>query len=172
MKRRVLFAIGGMFGGGSERQLLRLLQNLDPDRFEPELYLVTADGELFPELPDDLPVHIFQQRRPEHPGPLPGSAFRARVRDVAQVLEERRIDLIFDRTYHMTLITAGAVRLRPTPRISVIVCDPQRDFETNPERFRWFKRRLLRRAYREADVVACVSAEVCHSAARYHHVPD
>ena len=138
----------------------------------PELYLVTSDGELFPELPDDLPVHIFLKRCPEPPSLLSGSAFRARVRDLAEVLEERRIDVIFDRTYHMTLITAGAVRLRPTPRISVIVCDPQLDFETNAERFRWIKRRLLKRAYREADVAACVSSEVCHSAARYHHLPD
>ncbi|MCH7988475.1 MAG: glycosyltransferase [Planctomycetes bacterium] len=170
MKIRVLFAIGGMYGGGSERQMLRLLQNLDRDRFEPELYLVTAGGELFPELPDDLPVHIFQQRCPEPSGSFPGSAFRAQIRDLAQVLKERGIDVIFDRTYHMTLITAGAVRLRPTPRISVIVSDPQRDFETNHERFRWIKRRLLMRAYREAEITACVSTEVCRSAALYHRL--
>ena len=170
MKIRVLFAIGGMYGGGSERQLLGLLQNLDRDRYEPELYLVTAGGELFPELPDDVPVHIFQQRCPEPPSPLPGSAFRARIRDLAQVLEERRIDVVFDRTYHMTLITAAAVRLRPTPRISVVVSDPQRDFETNHERFRWIKRRLLGRAYREAEITACVSTEVCRSAVLYHHL--
>ncbi|MCH7688173.1 MAG: glycosyltransferase, partial [Planctomycetes bacterium] len=170
MKIRVLFAIGGMYGGGSERQILGLLQYLDRDRFEPELYLVTAGGELFPELPDDVPVHIFQQRCPNPRSLLPGAGFGTRIRDLAQVLEERRIELVFDRTYHMTLISAGAVRLRPTPRISVIVSDPQLDFETNAERFRWIKRRLLKRAYRKAEITACVSTEICRSAALYHHL--
>jgi glycosyltransferase involved in cell wall biosynthesis len=170
MKIRVMFAIGGMYGGGSERQLLRLLQNLDRDRYEPELYLVTASGELFSEIPDDVPVHIFQQRCPNPRRLLPGACFRAKVRDLAQVLDERRIDLVFDRTYHMTLITAAAVRKRPTPRISVVVSDPQIDFETNYERYRWIKRRMLKRAYQESDVATGVSKEVSQSTAVYHHV--
>lgn len=170
MKTRLLFAIGGMYGGGSERRTLGMLQALERDRYEPELYLVAGRGELFSQIPADVPVHIFERRVPRKRYWLPGAAFRARVRDLADVLAERNIDVLCDRTYHMTLITAGAVRRRPTARISIIVSQPEADFETNVERFRWYKRRLLRAAYRDATVTAAVSEGVKASAAAYHQL--
>ena len=171
LKTRVLFAIGSMDGGGSEKQMLSLMKNIDRDRYEPELYLVSGGGVLFSQIPDDMTVHIHQERIRPGQSVVPGSTLRAVIRDLAQVLEERRIDIIWDRTYHMTIITAGAVRLRPTPRVSIIVCDPKLDFETNVERFRLLKRRALRRAYRDADVAACVSEGVEKCAASYHRLP-
>lgn len=171
MTIRVLCAIGSMSGGGSERQMLGVLKHLDRRLFSPELYLVSPMGELLAEVPEDVPVHSFQERHPEPVGKLPGAGFRARIRNLALLLEERKIDVIYDRTYHMTLITAGAARLRPTPRVSVIVVDNGRDFEINKERFRWIKRRLMRKAYLTADVVLAVSEGVRTAAAQYHCLP-
>jgi glycosyltransferase involved in cell wall biosynthesis len=156
-KIRVLLAIGEMTGGGSQRQLLYILERLDRARFVPQLYLVTSGGELLPEVPGDVPVHVFDRSYRPRMLRYPGQAHRARVQHLARVLHEQRIDCVYDRTYHMTLITAGAARRRPTKRVSVVVTDPARDFETNPERFRLFKRRLLRRAYQTADCVVGVS---------------
>lgn len=169
--RRVLLATGSMAAGGSERQLLGILKHLDRSRFLPELYVVYPGGELFDETPSDVPVHVFTDRYRIPRWSVPGTIHRARIRDFAQILELRRIDLVYDRTYHMTLTTAGAVRRRPTPRVSVIVGDPQRDFEANPERFRPIKRRLLQRAYREADIVATVSEGVRQRTIEYYGLP-
>jgi glycosyltransferase involved in cell wall biosynthesis len=170
-KLRVLFAIGGMYSGGSERQLLTLLTNLDRNRYAPELYLITAGGELSDQIPEDVPVHIFSQRCQEPQSIIPGAGFRARIRDMARVLEERKIELIYDRTFHMALISGGATRLRPTPRISTIVSDPPSVLKSFNEKFLWMKRRLLRRSYREASLVATVSEGVRQSAAAYHRLP-
>ncbi len=87
------------------------------------------------------------------------------------MLQEREIDVIYDRTYHMTLITAAASKIRPTPRVSVIVTDNGRDFAISPERFRWMKRRLLRKAYLSADAVLAVSEGVRTAAMDYHRIP-
>ncbi|MBT4868256.1 MAG: glycosyltransferase, partial [Planctomycetaceae bacterium] len=171
MKQRVLFAIYEMSGGGSQRQILGILTHLDRERFEPELYIVFDHGELLSEVPADVPVHIFERRNTAKIGKLPGAGFRLRARDLASVLDERQIHVIYDRTYHMTMLTAAATRLRPTPRISVIVTDPKLDFETNPEKFRMIKRRLLRNSYRDADIVAAVSDGVRIAAADYHRIP-
>jgi len=171
MKRRVLFAIGEMSGGGSQRQLLGILHHLDRNKFIPELYVISAEGELLAEVPDDVPIHMFAKRQPQPVSRFPGAGFRAQVRDFATCLKERKIDVIYDRTYHMTMITGGATKLRPTPRVSVIVTDPKLDFETNPERFRWIKRRLLRRAYHNADTVAAVSEGVRLAGAEYYRLP-
>ena len=170
-KIRVLCAIGTMSGGGSERQMLGVLQHLDRRVFAPELYLVSPIGELLAEVPEDVPVHSFEHRHPQPVGRLPGAGFRARIRDLAKLLEERRIDVIYDRTYHMTLITAGAAKIRPTPRVSVIVTDIHRDFALSRERFRWIKRRLMRNAYLTADVVLAVSEGARESAIRFHDLP-
>jgi glycosyltransferase involved in cell wall biosynthesis len=167
-KVRVLFAIGEMSGGGSQRQLIGILQRLDRSNFTPQLYLVSSGGELLPEVPADVPVYIFGERNRSSRWLFPGQAHGARVCDLANVLEEQQINVVYDRTYHMTLIAAGATRRRPTPRISVIVTDPQLDFETNIERFRFAKRLLLRRAYRTADRVVAVSEGVRSAAIKHY----
>ncbi len=79
--------------------------------------------------------------------------------------------MIYDRTYHMTLITAGACRIRPTPRVSVIVTDHRRHFIFNAERFHWIKKRLMRKAYLSADVVLAVSEGARLSAIEFHPLP-
>ena len=76
-KIRVLFAIGEMSGGGSQRQLIGILQRLDRSRFDPQLYLVTSGGELLPEVPDDVPIHFFDVSYSLPAWPLPGQAHRA-----------------------------------------------------------------------------------------------
>jgi len=171
LKIRVLFAIGEMSGGGSQRQLIGILQRLDRSRFEPQLYLVSPGGELLSEVPADVPIHVFARRNNPPRWAYPGQAHRARVRDLADVLRKEQIDVVYDRTYHMTLITAGAARRRPTPRVSVIVTDPVRDFETNLERFRFIKRLLLRRAYQTADRIVAVSEGVRKAAVEHYSVP-
>lgn len=170
MKRRlrVLLAIGEMSGGGSQRQLLGILQRLDRQRFAPQLYVVSSKGDLLGEVPADVPVHFFDRSPQPARWLYPGQAFRARARHLAAVLEHERIELIYDRTYHMTMIAAAAVKKRPTKRVSVVVTDPRRDFETNPERYRWLKRHLLKQAYRTADRVVGVSRGVTEAATAWY----
>jgi glycosyltransferase involved in cell wall biosynthesis len=163
-KIRVLFAIGEMSGGGSQRQLIGILRRLDRALFEPQLYLVSPGGELLADVPADVPIHVFRNGQPPRRWFYPGQAHQARVADLAELLWQQRIDVVYDRTYHMTLITAGAVKRRPTPRLSVIVTDPARDFETNVEQFRFLKRLLLRGAYHTADHVVAVSEGVRQAA--------
>jgi glycosyltransferase involved in cell wall biosynthesis len=175
---RVLLAIGEMSGGGSQRQLLGILRGLDRARFSPSLYLVSSGGELLGEVPEDVPIDIFDQRvkTPWYAARPPFwkriHAYQARIADLARVIRERQIDVVYDRTYHMTLTAAGAVRRAGrAARVSAIVTDPKRDFETNNERFRSLKRMLLRQAYHSADRVVAVSEGVREAAIQYYGLP-
>ena len=172
---RVLFAIGEMAGGGSQRQLVGIMQRLDCARFVPHLYLVSPGGELLGEVPPDIPVDVFASRWRPPLWRFPGQAHFARIADLARVIRERQIDVVYDRTYHMTLTAAGAVRrakrFAPVARVSVIVTDPKQDFETNNERFRSIKRMLLRRAYHSADRVVAVSEGVREAAIHHYGLP-
>src|SRR5579863_783857 len=118
---RVLFAIGSLDGGGSERQIVTILRHLDRTRFAPMLYLIRRSGEFSNDVPSDVPVFAFEDRHSAPRRSLPGTVHRMQVRDLAQTLAEQRVDVIYDRTYHMTLIAAPAARHAGAARISVIV---------------------------------------------------
>jgi len=166
---RILLAKGRMTAGGSEMQMLRLLQHLDRSRYAPELFLISPGGELFESVPEDVPIHLCNQGLSQR-GLIPGSAHRARVKYLAELLKERNIDLVVDRTYHMSLLTAGAVRKRPTARVSIIVSDPHSDFAANRERFRRTKKQMLQSAYTQSDVVGCVSDCVKTRAGEFYRI--
>jgi glycosyltransferase involved in cell wall biosynthesis len=165
---RVLFAIGSMGGGGSERQLARILRGLDRSRFLPMLYVVYHEGEFLEETPDDVSVFSFWNGRPQPRLYWPGRIHRLQIADLASVLRRQQVEVVYDRTYFMTLIAAPAARRANAARVSVIVNDPQLEFERAGERFAWIKKRLLTKAYRSADRVAAVADSVRASAIEYY----
>ena len=169
---RVLFTIGAMTGGGSERQMIGILKHLDRERFEAYLYLIYRRGELLPEIPDDVRVIAFGDRRRLPAVYFPGRIHRLCVADMAHAIREHSIDVVYDRTFHMTLIAAGATRKTGVKRVSVVVTDPTRDFERIAGRFRFLKYRVLRNAYRNADRALAVSDGVRTAAAGYYRLPD
>jgi glycosyltransferase involved in cell wall biosynthesis len=168
---RVLFGIGSLAGGGSERQMIGILQHLDRRRFEPALYLVHPEGELLGEVPDDVPVISYWQRHRPPRRNVPGLIHFRQVRDLARTIVERNIEVVCDHNYFTTLIAGPATRRTGVPRVSVVVNDPQLDFENSRERFARIKRRLLRRAYHEATRVVGVSDGVCDALSEYFQLP-
>ncbi|QDT42709.1 N-acetylgalactosamine-N,N'-diacetylbacillosaminyl-diphospho-undecaprenol 4-alpha-N-acetylgalactosaminyltransferase [Gimesia alba] len=167
-KIRILFAIGSLGGGGAERVLLDQLARLDRDQFTPLLYLVSHSGSLLEELPEDVPVYAFSSRNATPRWNWPGRIHRQLVSDLARVIQEQQVDLVFDHTFHMTLIAGPATRKTKTPRLSLIVCDPEQDLTNSESRFLFFKKRLLQQAYHSADTVIAVSEGVRQAAIAYY----
>ncbi len=120
------------------------------------------------------PAHSSNQQSSVKQSPIPqwrtpGSIHRQQVRHLISTLRERQIDVVYDRTFHMTLLTAVACRATKTPRVSVIVSPPSQDFVRSPERFRWIKKRLLARAYRDpSSICLAVSDAVAEDAANFY----
>jgi glycosyltransferase involved in cell wall biosynthesis len=169
MTLRVLLMAGSMENGGSEQQTLLLLQHLNRDRFAPELYLSRRCGDLLDRVPGDVPVHAFSDLRWQPGFYWPGRAHRSQVRHLRELVAARSIDVVYDRTFHMSLI-AGGLPSR-VPRVAAIVSPPDRDLTTSEHRFVTTKRRTLARSYRRARQVLCVSDAVRDSALRYYRLP-
>lgn len=167
-KRRILFAIGSLGGGGAERVLLDQLARLNREKFTPLLYLVSQTGSLLAELPEDVPVFAFDLRNTEPRWNWPGRIHQQLVTDMARVIREQQVDLVFDHTFHMTLIAGPATSKTNTRRISLIVCDPKQDLTNSESRFLFFKRRLLKKSYQTADSVIAVSEGVRTAAIDYY----
>ena len=157
---RVLLVIGSMRAGGSERQTLNILRALDRSRFVPLLYLIERTGEMLPEVPEDVSVFAYSDRASAPGFYLPGRIQFRQARDLADVIRREKVALLFDRTWQMTLLAAAAARQTSVRRVSTAVSDPDLVLKHTRERFRWLKRRLLGRAYRQADCVAAISEGV------------
>ena len=170
---RVVFAIGAMHGGGSERQLLLLLRHLDRKLFEPFLYLVYKSGPLLDQIPSDVPVTSFDTRVTSSQIYLPGLMHSRRVRDYARYLNEVSADVSYDRTFLMTLISAAGAQKVGVPNVSTIVTDPETGFAPVAGRFQWFKRRILHRLYNKSAQVLAVSDGAREAAIRFYGIrPD
>ena len=166
-RTKVVFSIGAMHGGGSERQMVSLLRNLDRDRFEPFLYLVYRSGPLLDEVPDDVKIISFEERF----GPQRGPGFlmhRKRVADMSRFFKEIRADVSYDRTFLMTLITAEAAQRVGVPNVSNIVTDPRVGFPQVAGRWQWFKRRILRRLYQRSALALANSEGAARAAESFY----
>lgn len=174
-RKRVLFVIGAMSGGGAERQILLTLRLIDRTRFEPLLYLATREGELLGDVPSDVPVFAFREQDQESWWHRAARRLKVlpiwRYVHLAAVLRRERIDLVYDRTYRATLDAAGATWLYPAPRISCCVANPQAEFERHAGNRRALVWRMARSAYHRANRVLANSEDLRQRLIEYFHLP-
>src|SRR5947208_16149057 len=69
-RKRIVFLIGSLNGGGAERVFVTLLRHLDRIHFEPHLVLLRAEGEFICQVPKDVVIHTL--RGAGQPHTLPG----------------------------------------------------------------------------------------------------
>jgi glycosyltransferase involved in cell wall biosynthesis len=169
---RVLFLIGSLGGGGSERQLVALLNALDRERFSPALYLLYRDGELLAELPDDITIHSFADQQASSGINFPGRALWQQRRHLLNVIRSHSVDIICERNWEMTLMSAAACRGRQPLRVAVIGSHPARDLSTRGGRFGFLKKRFLKLAYQRANRVVAVSDGVRRNAIEYYDISN
>ena len=167
---RVVFSIGALHGGGSERQIILLLRHLDRTLFEPQLYLVYKSGPLLDQVPHDVPVVSFDTRVTSSRLYLPGLMHSRRVRDYARFLQEVKADVSYDRTFLMTLISAAGAQEVGVPNVSTIVTNPETGFAPVAGRFQRFKRRILHRLYNNSAQVLAVSEGAREAAIRFYGI--
>jgi glycosyltransferase involved in cell wall biosynthesis len=165
---RVLLAIGSLAGGGSERQLIGILKRIDRSRFDPQLYLLNRSGEFLDAVPDDVPVTAFSDVSMPSGLYLPGRIYRQQVQHLAETLKHQNIDVLYDRTAQMTLVSGSASQRARVPLVSTVVVDPELDLRENFTRFRWQKRRVLTRAYRSAAQVIANSKSLLDASVAFY----
>lgn len=167
---RVLLMAGSMELGGSERQTCLLLEHLDRTQFQPHLYLTYRRGELLGKVPVDVPVEAFSDLHFSPKMNWPGRWHGRMVAHLRDLLARWQIDVVYDRTFHMTMIAAPACG-RHVGRVSTIVCPPSQDLPNVEKRFVALKRARLASAYRRASRVVAVSDAVRQSALEYYALP-
>jgi glycosyltransferase involved in cell wall biosynthesis len=110
-RRRILFVIKNLQQGGTERQLLQLITNLDPEQFECRLCTLSADGDGVGAVEgiDRLVVSAAGGRE-------------APVDQIARAIDEYRPDLVHSYRDHVNLLVRRALaRTRHQPVLLVSV---------------------------------------------------
>ncbi|WP_230270375.1 glycosyltransferase [Rhodopirellula halodulae] len=173
---RVLLMASSMRGGGSEWQTALLAKHLDREKFEVHLYLTQAEGDLLWEIPSDVQAHHPPGSFPPSIWDrLPGGMLRRQAQWFGELTKSLDADVIYDRTFHMTLLaghpSAEKASGRARPRVSTIVSPPHVALPMVEKRFVALKRRYLAAAYRRSFRVIAVSDAARQSAIDFYGLP-
>ena len=141
---RVLLVLGALDGGGAERVAVNILQGCDPGRVDIRLGLMRRSGPYLAQV---------------------DSASIAAARDIVGMVREARPDVLMSFGMGINLMVALAM-LRLGHRRPVWICreDSNMDAEitnlTGSRMGRWVVGALVGRAYRSADALVSVSADL------------
>jgi glycosyltransferase involved in cell wall biosynthesis len=172
MPWRVLFMISSMRRGGSEQQTLLLLRHLDRSKFHPHLFLLDQNGEWMSRVPPDVTIHSYDADATRAGFYFPGRILRDQTNQLMHVLRNASIDVVYDRTFFMSMIAGPACSRLAIPRVSTIVSPPAQALPQLESRFLQLKRRRLAKAYMQSRSVVAVSKAAAESAKSYYGLPD
>lgn len=160
-RKRILFLIPTLGGGGAERVVTLLLEHLDRGRFE--LFLVLFHERCDYALPRDVPISCLRKKSRYD---LPKLIWR-----LAQIYEKKKPDVVLSFMNYANLISAVARKLslsKPRLLFSEQI-HVSTDFKHEP--FSSLKAWALRRLYPQSDGVICVSRGVADDLVTEFRVP-
>src|SRR5579859_7704836 len=146
-RKRVLFLVPSLIGGGAQRVFSVLLRHLDRGRFEPHLAMISASGTYLDEIPTDVVIHDLNISRVRYAVPA-----------IVRVVRKLKPQAVLSTLGHMNLALMAAGPLLPRRTKLLIreaaVASAFLTLEVkHPKIWRWFYQRL----YRRADKVVCLS---------------
>ncbi len=146
-RKRVLFLLPSLAGGGAERAVVMLLRHMNRARFDPHLALAEATGPYLSELPKDLAVHDLKTRRVRYSGPgFLRLIWKLRPHVVVSSLPELNMATVLGKAF-----MPRGTRLLLVEQIAVGA--HLADSRKHPGIWRW----LYRHLYTRADKVICVA---------------
>lgn len=160
-RRRILFVLASLGGGGAERVMVTLLRHLDRSRFEPHLALVRAEGPNLNDVPQDVCIHDLKAGRARYCLPaVVRLAWRLRPDAMLSTLGYLNLVLIIGRP----LLPPG---MKLLVREGTIVSALLAQDVQYPQIWRW----LYRCFYKRADTIICQSDYMLNDFVQHFGVP-
>ncbi len=146
-RRKVLFLIPSLEGGGAERVFSMLLRHLDRSRFEPHLAVLQAEGAYLRDIPQDIVVYNLNVSRVRYALPrILRLIWKLRPQTLLSTLRHLNLALILAKPF----FPPGT---RLLVREAAIVSTVLQEERAHPGFWAW----LYRHLYGRADVVVCLS---------------
>src|ERR1700682_1368687 len=147
-RKKVLFLIPSLAGGGAERVFSVLLRHLDRSRFEPHLAILQAQGAAYlRDIPTDVTVHNLKVSRARYALP-----------SIVSLVWNIRPQTLLCTLGHLNLVLMLAKPFLPRGtrlliREATIASTFLQEEMARPQLWAW----LYRRFYRRADAIICQS---------------
>jgi glycosyltransferase involved in cell wall biosynthesis len=165
---RVTFIIGSLDIGGAERQLVRLVNNLDQARFAPSIISWFGGGSVAAELRPGVPVVHLELERVARARPLLRPLLGARLLlRLMAAIRTQRPDVVNAYMFSAYVLGSIAARLSGVPAI-VASRRGLISYRTYPTRWHW----LARLANRVIDLHICNSEAVRRWAVEKEGIPE
>ena len=161
-RRRILYFIPSLRGGGAERQVAEHLARLPRHHFRLDLALCHGDGIYLERLPPDVDVRVLPAGE--------GWAAPRRVRHLRRLLRKRRYDALVSHIWYCDFLSLLADLTTPqkVPRICFVHSDYRRLLGDLGSTILWRNRialhltqRLYRRAHRVVFLTEATRREIC-----------
>ncbi len=141
-RKKILFIIPNLGGGGSERVLVTLLVNIDREKFEPILLVVNREGRYKDDIPKDIEVID-----------LNASQLRYAIFNIVKSIKSIKPDIVYSTLGHLNLVIA---MIRPffSKQIAFVARESNtvsshNQQERYPKLFDW----LFRKVYNNLDLI-------------------
>jgi glycosyltransferase involved in cell wall biosynthesis len=160
-RKKILFLIPCLGGGGAERVFSVLLRHLDRSRFEPHLALLKANGAFLEDIPKDVVIHDLKASRVRYALPsIVRLVWRIKPQTLLSTMAHLNLGLILAKP----LLPVG-IRLlvRETCVASAILVEEAQ----HPRLWNWFYRHL----YKRANTVVCVSDSMVDDLVEHFGLP-
>ena len=147
MRKRILFLLPYLAGGGAERVFSTLLRHCDRTRFEPHLAVLQSGGKYAQDIPSDITVHDLDVARARYSIPsIVRLVWTLRPQTVLSTLWHLNFALILSRP----LLPRGTrLLVRETTTASAYLLEDA----PHPEFWNW----LYCHLYKRADRIVCAS---------------
>jgi len=159
-RRRVLFVIPSLQGGGAERVFSNILRALDHNLFEVHLAVLKAIGPFMQDIPADVCIHDLKISRIRYAMPR-----------IVRLVYKLKPDVILATLGPLNLTLAGFRFLMPRKTKLLIrqnwTANAPMEHMEHPERWRWIYRWL----YRKADKILCQSDRMVNEMLEYFRIP-
>ena len=160
-RKRVLFLVPSLIGGGAQRVFSILLRHLDRSRFEPHIAMVQATGVYLQDIPQDVVVHDLNISRVRYAAP-----------GIIRTIWKIRPHTVLSTLGHVNLTLMAVKPLLPRGTRLLIreaaVASAFLDLEMkHPGIWRWFYRHL----YRRADRIICLSDSMVDDMMKNFNLP-
>jgi glycosyltransferase involved in cell wall biosynthesis len=160
-RRRVLFLVPSLAGGGAERIFSMLLFHLDRSRFEPHLAVLQAIGEYRQDIPKDVVLHDLKVSRIRYALPsMIRLVWRINPDTILCTLGHLNLALIFAKPF----FPSGT---KLVVRESTIASALLKQETRYPRIWGW----LYRHLYRRADKVVCSSDTMVNDLMKHFKIP-
>jgi glycosyltransferase involved in cell wall biosynthesis len=150
--KKLLFVIPALTGGGAERVLLTIINNLDIEKYEITLVLFNKEGDLIKNLKNNIKIIIYQKRNKY-------SLVKLILQLRNTIKSFNKVTVISFLHYTNIISVISCLCLKKKPKL--ILCEHSNHRKYLPESKLWYFRKLfMKYTYKKADQIVAISREM------------